>query len=204
MRMNHLLTAASAFLLTACGAQTDSSPTAGGAAAGCMTRAYDTIGGPFALTAHTGEAVTEQSYIGKPTLIYFGFTYCPDICPSTLVSVNQAYAALPDTVTPPQTLLITIDPERDTPEALAQYVSTAAFPDNLVGLTGSAEAIAAAAEAFIVQYERIETPTSLAEYTMDHTSLLYLMDEDWSLKTFFSEADLRPDDLAMCLRQHLE
>ncbi|MEL7108015.1 MAG: SCO family protein [Pseudomonadota bacterium] len=177
--------------------------TAGGAQAGCMTRAYDSIGGPISLVAHTGERVTEETYKGQATLIYFGFTYCPDICPGTLVAVNRAYQALPDDITPPQTLLITVDPERDTPEALADYVSTAAFPDNLVGLTGTDEEIAAAADAFIAQYERIEAPESLAEYTMDHTSLLYLMDENWQLKTFFAEADANPEDIAQCLAQHL-
>lgn len=188
--------------LAACNPST-TSPSAGGAQAGCMTRAYDTIGGPISLISHTGERVTEETYKGAPTLIYFGFTYCPDICPGTLVALNRAYEALPDDITPPQTLLITVDPERDTPEALAAYVSTAAFPDNLVGLTGSEEEIAAAAEAFIAQYERIETPDSLAEYTMDHTSLLYLMDENWELKTFFAEADADPDYVAQCLVQHI-
>lgn len=188
--------------LAACG-QNTSSPTAGGAAAGCMSRAYDTIGGPIELVAHTGERVTEETFKGAPTLIYFGFTYCPDICPGTLVAVNRAYEALPEGIEAPQTLLITIDPERDTPEALASYVSTAAFPDNLLGLTGTPEEIAAAAEVFIAQYERIETPDSLAEYTMDHTSLLYLMDENWELKTFFAEADADPDYIAQCLAQHI-
>lgn len=180
-----------------------SDATAGGAQAGCMTRAYDTIGGPIDLISHTGARVTEADYIGRPTLIYFGFTYCPDICPGTLVALKRAYDALPDGVVAPQTLLITVDPERDTPEALAAYVSTAAFPENLVGLTGSAEQIAAAADAFIAQYERIETPDSLGEYTMDHTSLLYLMDENWQLKTFFAEADANPDYVAQCLAQHI-
>ncbi|MEL7112469.1 MAG: SCO family protein [Pseudomonadota bacterium] len=179
------------------------SPSAGGAAAGCMTRAYDTIGGPINLVTHTGERVTEADFMGKPTLIYFGFTYCPDICPGTLVAVERAYQALPEGLEPPQTLLITVDPERDTPEALAQYVSTAAFPDNLMGLTGTENEIAAAADAFIAQYERIETPESLAEYTMDHTSLLYLMDEKWQLKTFFAEADADPDYISSCLQQHI-
>lgn len=176
---------------------------AGGAQAGCMTRAYDSIGGPISLVSHTGERVTEATYKGRPTLIYFGFTFCPDICPGTLVALNRAYDALPDDIAPPQTLLITVDPERDTPVALAQYVSTAAFPDNLVGLTGTADEIAAAADGFLAQYERIETPDSLAEYTMDHTSLLYLMDENWELKTFFAEADANPEYIAQCLAQHL-
>ena len=188
--------------LAACG-QSSTAPSAGGAQAGCLTRAYDTIGGPISLVSHTGERVTEATYKGAPTLIYFGFTFCPDICPGTLVAVKRAYDALPEGVEAPQTLLITVDPERDTPEALAQYVSTAAFPDNLVGLTGTADEIAAAAEAFIAQYERIETPDSLAEYTMDHTSLLYLMDENWQLKTFFAEADADPEYIAQCLAQHI-
>ena len=188
--------------LAAC-SPTETAPQAGGATAGCMTRAYDTIGGPIDLLAHTGERVTEATFKGTPTLIYFGFTFCPDICPGTLVAVNRAYEALPESIEPPQTLLITVDPERDTPEALAQYVSTAAFPDNLIGLTGTEEEIAAAADAFIAQYERIETPDSLAEYTMDHTSLLYLMDENWQLKTFFAEADADPDYIAGCLAQHI-
>ena len=188
--------------LAACG-QPTSSPSAGGAQAGCMTRAYETIGGPISLVSHTGERVTEETYKGAPTLIYFGFTYCPDFCPSTLVALKNAYERLPANVEPPQTLLITIDPERDTPEALADYVSNAAFPENLIGLTGSEDEIASAAEAFIVQYEKIETPDSLAEYTMDHTLLLYLMDENWELKTFFSEVESDPDYVAQCLAQHI-
>jgi len=177
--------------------------TAGGSDAGCMTRAYDSIGGPISLISHTGERVTEATFKGQPTLIYFGFTYCPDICPGTLVALNKAYEALPEGIAAPQTLLITVDPERDTPDALSQYVSTGAFPDNLIGLTGTPEEIAAAADAFIAQYERIETPDSLAEYTMDHTSILYLMDENWELKTFFAEADANPEYIAQCLAQHL-
>ncbi len=190
------------FALAACG-QSSTQPTAGGSQAGCMSRAYDTIGGPISLISHTGERVTEADFKGKPTLIYFGFTFCPDICPGTLVALKKAYEALPDSIEPPQTLLITVDPERDTPEALSDYVSTTAFPENLIGLTGTEDEIATAAEAFIVQYERIETPDSLAEYTMDHTSLLYLMDENWKLKTFFAEADADPQYVAQCLAQHI-
>ena len=161
------------------------------------------LGGDFTLTATDGSAWRLSEHAGKPTVLFFGFTFCPDICPGTLVAVKRAYDALPEGVEAPQTLLITVDPERDTPEALAQYVSTAAFPDNLVGLTGTADEIAAAAEAFIAQYERIETPDSLTEYTMDHTSLLYLMDENWQLKTFFAEADADPEYIAQCLAQHI-
>ena len=194
---------ASTVILIGCTQEAPQGPTAGGANANCMSRAYAEIGGPFSLVDHTGTTRTEADFIGTPTLIYFGFTYCPDICPGTLVAVERAFQNLPEDVAPPQTLLISVDPERDTPDALAQYVTTAAFPDNLVGLTGSPEAIAAAAEQFFVQYERIEQPESLNEYTMDHTSLLYLMDENWQLATFFADGAFQPDEMAQCLVEHI-
>lgn len=197
-RIQTLAIGLSVLALTAC-----SAPAGSDAPANCATRAYDSIGGPISLIAHTGERVTEETFKGKPTLIYFGFTYCPDICPGTLVAVKNAYDRLPERVEPPQTLLITVDPQRDTPEALSAYVDTAAFPDNLIGLTGTDAEIRAAATAFAADYGRIETPESLAEYTMDHTSILYLMDEDWSLATFFSESTLDPTDMAACLAQQL-
>lgn len=191
-------------LVAACSGEQRVETSAGGATATCTTRAYEEIGGPFTLTNQDGERVTEEDFKGEPTLIYFGFTYCPDICPGTLVGIKNAYEKLPEGVEPPQTLLISVDPERDTPEALSKYVSSNAFPDNLVGLTGSAEEIASVADEFFVGYDRIETPESAAEYTMDHTSLLYLMDEDWNLKTFFAEGDSNPDDMATCLGQLLK
>jgi protein SCO1/2 len=187
--------------LAACGGE----PTekVGGMQAGCATRAYANIGGPIDLVDHHGERVSEEDFKGAPTLVYFGFTYCPDVCPGTLVAIEKAYQQLPDGVAPPQTVLITVDPERDTPEALASYVATSAFPDNLVGLTGSPQQIRAAADAFAADYSRIEASESLAEYTMDHTSLLYLMDKDWTLKTFFAESDTNPEAMARCLAQQM-
>ncbi|WP_084399229.1 SCO family protein [Henriciella aquimarina] len=191
-------------LAAACNGEAPAEPQAGGSQAGCSTRAYENIGGPISLINQDGERVTQEDFKGKPTLIYFGFTYCPDVCPSTLVAIANAYDALPEDVEPPQTVLISVDPERDTPEALAKYVSNNAFPDNLVGLTGTPEEIQAAADEFYVGYEKIETPDSLSDYTMDHTSLLYLMDEDWALETFFAEGNSRPDEMATCLAQLLK
>lgn len=167
-----------------------------------MTRAYSNIGGPIRLIDETGAEVTEADFTGAPAMVFFGFTYCPDVCPLSLLTLEQAYNQLPDGVTPPKTILISIDPERDTPEALAQYIATDAFPDDITGLTGSPEAIRAAADVFIADYQRIETPESLAQYTMDHTSLLYLMDENWELATFFTHGD-DPASMATCLAQHL-
>lgn len=198
--IQRLALAFSSIALAACNSP---APNAGGAKAGCSTRAYAEIGGPISLVAHTGERMTEADFKGKSTLIYFGFTYCPDICPGTLVAVKNAYDRLPAGIEPPQTVLISVDPDRDTVEALATYVATNAFPDNLIGLTGTQAEIRAAADAFLADYSKIETPESLAEYTMDHTSLLYLMDEDWTLKTFFAESNGDPQAMADCLAEHL-
>ena len=204
MRMIQKIVLLGVLGVAACGGETEPvSVTAGGTTASCTTRAYEEIGGPFELVNQDGETVTQEDFKGRPTLIYFGFTYCPDVCPSTLVGVANAYRKLPDGVEPPQTLLISVDPERDTPEALDTYVASNAFPDGLIGLTGSPEQIAAVAEEFFVGYEKIEQPDSRAEYTMDHTSLLYLMDEDWKLKTFFAETNSNPDEMARCLGQLL-
>ena len=187
--------------LAAC-APAPEAPTAGGAKAGCMTRAYSEIGGPISLVDQTGARVTEADFKGTPTLVFFGFTYCPDICPMALYTIGQAIDQLPEGTTAPRTVLISVDPERDTPEALSIYLSNAAFPDGAVGLTGTPEEIRAAADGFRAGYERIETPESLAGYTMDHTSLIYLMDEDWSLKTFFTH-ETDATGMAECLAQHL-
>lgn len=170
----------------------------GGVQSDCMTRAYPELGGPISLIDHTGRRVTEEDFKGRPTLVYFGFTFCPDVCPTSLVGLAAAYRKLPEGMEPPQTVLITVDPERDTPEALATYVSTKAFPEGLVGLTGTPEEIRAAADSFKADYARIEQPESLAGYTMDHTSLIYVMDADWKIKSFFTHADT-PEMMSACL-----
>ena len=175
---------------------------AGGAVANCASRAYDDIGGPFSLINQAGEVVTEETFKGGHSLVYFGFTYCPDVCPAALVTIERALQRLPEDITRPKTVLISIDPERDTPEALASYIETPVFPDDMVALTGSVEAITAAAEGFKTGFARIDTPDSLADYTMDHTSIIYLMDENWSLKTFFTH-DATAEQIGDCLSEHL-
>lgn len=187
--------------LVACSDETPA-PQAGGAQAGCATRAFADIGGPISLIDHTGAQVTEETFKGTPSLVYFGFTYCPDICPATLVTIDRALQRLPDGTPTPRTILISIDPERDTPEALADYISTNAFPDKITGLTGSLEAIKAAADGFKSGFSRVDEPESLAEYTMDHTSIVYLMDENWELKTFFTH-ETTAADMGECLATHL-
>ena len=95
-------------------------------------------------------------------------------------------------------ILISVDSERDTPEELSRYLSLEAYPENTVGLTGTDEEIRAAADAFIADYSRVPLPDSASEYTMDHTSLVYLMDENWKLKTFFNYS-ATDADIAACL-----
>jgi protein SCO1 len=175
----------------------------GGVQASCLSRAYPEIGGPISLVSDAGERVTEENFKGHPTLIYFGFTYCPDVCPMTLVNVERAYEQLPEGIEPPQTLLISVDPDRDTPEVLASYVKAPRFPKNLVGLTGTPEEVRAAADEFLSDYSRVEQSDSQSEYTMDHTSLLYLMDEDWQLKTFFTHEDTA-ETISACLAEILQ
>jgi protein SCO1/2 len=132
------------------------------------------VGGPFTLTDHTGRTVSEADFAGRFMLIYFGFTYCPDICPTEM----QTFAEVMDRLGPlserVQPILVTVDPARDTPEHLAGYVSL--FHPRLVGLTGTEAQIAQMARAYRVYYAK--QPTSDGSYTMDHTSLVYLMNAD--------------------------
>ena len=190
-----------AFGVSAC-SQSAPASKAGGAKADCATRAFAEIGGPISLIDHTGQSVTEADFKGQPSLIYFGFTYCPDICPAALVTIDRALKRLPEGVAAPRTILISIDPERDTPEAMQAYITTDVFPDNIVGLTGSVEAVTEAAASFASGFTRIDDPESLAEYTMDHTSIIYLMDEDWALKTFFTH-EATAETIGDCLATHL-
>lgn len=132
------------------------------------------IGGPFTLVDQDGRTVTDQSFRGAPFLVFFGYTHCPDVCPTTLSDLTQAFELLgPDK--PMRAAFITVDPERDTPEALKQYVSS--FDPRISGLTGSPAAIAAAEKAYRVYARKVPSAAG-GDYTMDHTSIVYLMDKD--------------------------
>jgi protein SCO1/2 len=132
------------------------------------------VGGPFTLTDGTGKRVTEKDYRGRYTLVFFGFTSCPDICPAGLQLISAALSKLgakADRVTP---IFITVDPERDTPQKLAAYVKN--FDPRLVGLTGTPEEIAAVAKAYKVYYNKVPNEDQAGDYTMDHTGIIYVMD----------------------------
>lgn len=204
------------FFLSACSAQTvqdTNAPDAekantdisnvqtGGSHASCHTRAYEEIGGPISLIDQNGERRTEADFEGKSALVFFGFTYCPDICPTTLVKINRALKRL-DREDSPIPIFITVDSERDTPEEISRYLSLEAYPKNTIGLTGTETEIRAAADAFIADYTRVPLPDSASEYTMDHTSLIYFMDENWKLATFF-DYTATDEHIANCIRELL-
>jgi len=134
------------------------------------------VGGPFTLVSGDGHTVTDRDFRGKYLLVYFGYTYCPDVCPTTLNAVAGALDKLGSTADRLQPLFITVDPRRDTPEVIKQY--TAAFSPRLLGLTGTPAEIAAVAKEYHVYYAEDRTGPGPNDYSMDHSSILYLMGPD--------------------------
>lgn len=144
------------------------------------------VGGPFTLTDQTGKRVTDRDFHGKLMLVFFGFTNCPDVCPTALQVMAAALDRLgpgAERVTP---VLISVDPEHDTPARLATYV--ASFHPRLVGLTGSPAEIDAVAKAYRVYIKKVPDPKSTAGYTIDHSSIIYVMGPDGAYKTHFTHA----------------
>jgi len=140
------------------------------------------IGGPFSLTDQNGRTVTDQDFKGRPFLVFFGFTHCPDICPTTMFEISEIIRKLGPDGDRIRALFITVDPERDTPAALKDYVSS--FDPRIVAVTGDDAAIAAVAKAYRAYYKR--TPLAEGGYTMDHTAIIYLMGKDGRFVTPFS------------------
>ena len=155
------------------------------------------IGGPFTLVNQDGETVTQDDFKGKYMLIYFGYTYCPDVCPTELQVMGTALDMMPqdiaDEITP---VFFTVDPERDTVEAVAEYVPY--FHDRMVGLTGTVEQTTAAAKAFRVYYAKAipeGEPEDTDTYLMDHSSFVYLMDREGKFVRHFNYGT-SPEDMA--------
>ncbi len=130
------------------------------------------IGGPFELTAHDGRAFSNLDLVGKPYAIFFGFTRCPDICPTTLLDMSNRLEDLKGDADKLRIIFVTVDPERDTPAFLAEYMKS--FDKRIIGLTGKREQVAAITKAYRVIYEKV--PSSGADYTMNHTATVYLFD----------------------------
>lgn len=169
---------------------------------GCESRAFAEIGGPFTLVDQDGKTVTEKNFLGAPALIYFGFTYCPDICPMSLQTMRVALETASEIAGPTakriRPVLVSLDPGRDTPAALKSYVTSEAFPAGLTGLTGSEAQVAAAAKAFKVGYRKTVQNASASDYLIDHTSIFYLMNSQGRLETYFS-SNPDPAEMGQCL-----
>jgi len=133
------------------------------------------IGGPFSLTDHNGRRVTEKDFLGKYMLVFFGYTYCPDLCPTELQVMSEAVESLGAKGEAIQPVFISFDPKRDTPESLKAYVEN--FSPRLVGLTGTEQEIAQAARAYRVYYKKIDNGGA-SDYLMDHSTIVYLMGPD--------------------------
>jgi protein SCO1/2 len=204
--------AAAAFFLTrpaakppAAGAEIASSEGAVAAVPkGCILDAADAVGGPIDLLDQNGAPVTQANFSEAPTLIFFGFRYCPDVCPLALQKEKKIIEALGQEGGVIQPVLITLDPERDSPKELDVYVKSEAFPPGLLGLTGTAEQVAAAAKAFRVAWKKETDASSAAAYTIAHSQLFYLMDESWRLKAMFPADALTVEQAAQCVRAGLQ
>ncbi len=134
------------------------------------------IGGPFDLVDQDGKSFTRADLLGHPHVVYFGFTYCPDLCPTMLFELASVVQALGDKAAPLKVVFVTVDPQRDTPKVMHDYVT--AFDPHFIGLTGSPDAIAAAAGAYRIYYRRIDLDDGT--YTMDHTASAMLFNADGS------------------------
>jgi protein SCO1/2 len=141
------------------------------------------VGGPFRMVDQTGRTVTDADFHGKYLLIYFGYTFCPDVCPTELQTMAQALERLGPAAERVQPIFVTVDPERDTPRQLADYV--AQFDPRLVGLTGTPEQVAAMARAYRVYYAKAKGD-SPDNYLMDHSSFVYFMAPDGTLLDLFA------------------
>jgi protein SCO1/2 len=158
------------------------------------------VGGPFELTAHTGTRVRSEDFRGKYMLIFFGYTFCPDICPAELQVISNALDQLGETAREIQPIFITIDPERDTPSVLASYMRN--FHSLFLGLTGTPEEIEKATKAYRVYYAKAGDAQA-GDYLMDHSSIIYLMNKEGTfLKHFSYGTDAKA--LAQGIRQAID
>jgi len=161
------------------------------------------IGGPFTLTAHTGEKVSNAAFAGDWRLIYFGYTYCPDVCPAELAKMSRALEIVEERGYPlkdVQPLFISVDPVRDTPERLASYLD--AFHPKLIGLTGTIPEIETVADAFAVHFRKAPGGDDEA-YLMDHTSMIFLMTQDGVFEDVFTSRE-SAQDIAAALASRLD
>src|SRR5438552_15157334 len=156
------------------------------------------IGGPFQLTDQAGQTVTEKTMQGHPTLIFFGFTHCPDVCPASLFEMSEVLKAIGSDADRVNAWFVSVDPERDTAVAMKDYLSS--FDPHLKGLTGEPQAVAKVISVYRVYARKV--PLKDGDYTMDHTALIYLMDRDGNFVAPFN-LKRTPEEAAKDLKRYL-
>jgi protein SCO1/2 len=162
------------------------------------TTVASAVGGPFQLVDQNGQPFGDQDLKGRPFLVFFGFTHCPDVCPTTLFEVSEILRRLGPDADRTGALFVTVDPERDTPETMKEYLSS--FDPHLRGLSGDAGAVAAMLKAYRVYAKKV--PLEGGDYTMDHAALVYLMDKNGRFVAPFN-VKRKPEDAAAELRRYL-
>jgi protein SCO1/2 len=170
----------------------------------CILRNADAVNGAIELQDSNGALVTEADFAGQPAVLYFGFTNCPDICPTSMYLLAAAQA-LPGGYDV-QPVLVSVDPTRDTPEVMGLYARTEGFPAGLVGLTGSQAQIDAAKRAFQVHAARADIPGAPeGVYNVDHTSFFYVLDGQWRTRSIVrAHSGVTPEQVAACIAAGLE
>ncbi|MGZ9099444.1 MAG: SCO family protein [Brevundimonas sp.] len=158
------------------------------------------VGGPFRLVDQDGQAVDQTLLEGKWSLVFFGFTYCPDYCPTTLGMLEATRQALGPRADGLQIVFITVDPARDTPQALKDYLSSDGFPDGVIGLTGTPEQVRVAADAYRAVYQKVGEGEA---YTMNHSLTVYLMGPDGEFRSALGH-DLGPERSARLVAQAMD
>ncbi|SCY15661.1 SCO family protein [Microvirga guangxiensis] len=156
------------------------------------------IGGPFRLTSHEGKPFTDADLKGKPFAVFFGFTHCPEVCPTTLYDLTQDLASLGSDADKLRIAFITVDPAQDTPELMKTYLSS--FDPRIVGLTGTDEEIAAVAKEYKIYYRKVPTDGG---YTMDHSATIFLMDSKgdfYGTSNFQETAEIRRGKLKQLIK----
>ena len=156
------------------------------------------VGGPFRLADQSGAAVTEKNLQGRPSLVFFGFTHCPDICPTALFEMSELMRALGKDVDRVNAFFVSVDPERDTADVLKDYLQS--FDPHVKGLTGDPEAVKQMITAYRVYAKKV--PLKDGDYTMDHTALVYLMDKNGRFVAPFN-IKRPPEEAAADLKRHL-
>jgi protein SCO1/2 len=158
------------------------------------------VGGPFTLTNQDGQVVDQSILEGKWSLVFFGFTYCPDYCPTTLGVLNAVQERMGDKAKDLQIVFISIDPERDTPQMLKDYLSSDGFPDDVIGLTGTPEQVAQVAREYRAFYQKVGEGEG---YTMNHGLTVYLMGPDGQFRSAVAH-DLGPSRTATLIENAME